>query len=142
MRESSPFDLDPKVSAMKEDVAKRVFRLKTIEGIITLATMAVAAVAMFTFLPALATGGGLVAGIAKAAIPLALTAAGGLASYATMKERKRLEIDESYLQSRMSGRNNWESYREEVMEKGHGEAPQAALSPSLPNPSIGQARGK
>ena len=139
---TSPFDVNPEVAAMKEDVAQRVFRLKTTETIITVAAVILGAIAAFTILPALAAGGGMTA-LGPAMLPLMLTLATGIGSYVTMKERKRLEIDQEFLQSRMQGRNWWGGYRQEVMEQGHGEAPQAAaMFSGIPAQLSGKERGK
>ena len=68
-----------------------------------------------------------------ALLPLALAAGAGIASFITTKARKRLEIDEEFLESRMQGRNWWGGYRQKVVEHGHVAAP--TLFAGYPNQS-------
>lgn len=101
--------------AMKEDIANRAFRIR-MTGMIITAALAVAAIATAFLLPA----GVLSAGMAKPLITGVLALAGAITTLVTMKEVKRLEIDEQYLQSYMEGKNYWGAgYRQEVAERGY-----------------------
>jgi hypothetical protein len=114
------FNQNPEMSAMREDVANRVFRLKIIEGVIKIAAIGLA-------IAAVATGIG--SGIGAAFLPLALAAGAGIASFVTTKARKRLEIDEEFLESRMQGRNWWNGYKMEI----GGQPDLSITAPNLPN---------
>lgn len=134
MNTSDPFNANPELVAMRENVASRVLRLRVVEGVINLAAIALVAVALFS------TGG---AGLMSAgpAVPLMLAAVAGLGSFVTMKARKRLEIDEEFLQSRMQGKNWWGGYRQEVMSHGHGhDHSLQAPFPGMGDPSKGHSR--
>jgi hypothetical protein len=110
----------PQLMAMKEDIANRAFRIK-MTGMIVTAIFVVAAVAAMFFMPGLAAGGG------KSLLTLGMAAAGGVTSMLTMREAKKLELDESYITSYMQGKNYWGAgYRQEVAEHGYS-APGLAL---------------
>lgn len=127
MTASDPFNANPEISAMKQNVADRIFKLKMVEGVINLAAVGLAIAGAFM----VASSGG---ALAPAVVPIALAVGGGLASFVTMKARKKLEIDEEYLQSRMQGKNWWGGYREEVAEQGYAQpsAPVLGGTPGRP----------
>jgi len=112
----------PQLAAMKQDIADRSFRVRMIGMAIT-ALFAVAGIAAMFLLP----GG---AGMAKPILYGALALGGGITTLITMKEAKKLEMDESYLQSYMQGKNYWGAgYRQEVAEHGY-----AGPSPLMSGP--------
>jgi hypothetical protein len=106
--------------AMKEDLADRKFKTQLVGYGIT-AALAVAGVAAFVFVPgasamltALGSEG------TKAVLGAGALAAGTATSLITMKELKRIELDEKYLETYMAAKNHWgEGYREEVAEQGY-----------------------
>jgi len=110
--ELAPYNA-PQLMAMKNDIANRSFRIK-LTGMLITALFAVAAVAALLFLPP---------GSAELARPLlsgAMALGGAVTTMVTMKEAKKLEIDEEYIQSYMQGKNYWgEGYRKEVTEHGY-----------------------
>lgn len=109
----SPYNA-PQLMAMKEDIANRAFKIK-MTGMVITALFAVAAIAAMFFMPSLAAGG------AKTLLSLGMAAGGAVASMITMREAKKLEIDENYIQSYMQGKNYWGAgYRQEVAEHGYG----------------------
>lgn len=124
--------------AMKEDLANRKFRVKLIGTAITIA-LGAAAIGAFFFVPgaqnvALSSGGHHLFGAL-------MTAGTAITSFITLKEVKKLEMDEQYIQSYMQGKNYWGAgYRQEVAEHGlnlqapsfHG-APPPGLSPKAPH---------
>jgi len=131
----TPYNVNPELTSMKNDIADRKFRIRMIG-------MAVATVFALTALAAVVAVPVLLPEIAATALPLAkfvLAGGLGLASAATtlftMKEVKKLEIDEKFLQSYMQGKNYWgEGYREEVAE--HGYSIQAPHFQGAPPPNL------
>ena len=113
----SPFNADPQMAAMRQDIADRAFRIKMTGWIIS-GALAIAAIATMLYIPPAALG------LAQPLIGVALLAGSALAGIVTMKEAKKLEIDEQFLQSRMQGKNYWGAgYREEVAERGYAGVP-------------------
>ena len=109
------YNTNPELSQMKEDIANRNYNLKiktwVITGITTLVGVGIGALFMGTVgFPALIIGGG-----------LGLMLGGTVGDVLTMKERKKLAIDEDMVNSYNTGKNYWGAgYREEVAEYGYG----------------------
>ena len=62
-----------------------------------------------------------------------LMAGGSLSEALTLKDRKKLEIDEAMVNSYMSGKNYWGAgYREEVADHGYGGEQVSAPRNNLP----------
>jgi hypothetical protein len=105
---------DEKLAEMKEDIASRTLAVKMKGMLVTGMFIALAAIAIFAAPAALVSSGlaplvGMVGMIGSA-----------VASVVTLKETKRLQMDEKYLESYMSGKNYWgKGYREEVAERGY-----------------------
>lgn len=115
----------PQLMAMKEDIANRALRIKMVGMAIT-TVFTVAAVALMFFAPA-----GLGAG--HHLFSLAMAAGGAVTSMVTMREAKKLEMDESYIQSYMRGKNFWGAgYRQEVAENGYSAAGLGLQAPPGP----------
>ena len=117
---NKPYNNNPELSAMKEDIADRSYNVKVKGWLVTAATVAGAAALGALALPAIGILGGsavmgaLVGGAAGFAL------GGTVADLATMKDREKLKIDQEMVDSYMSGKNYWgEGYREEVAEKGY-----------------------
>ena len=103
---------DEQLLQMKQDIADRTFNVKVKGMLITGAFFALAAGALFLFPAAL--------GVAAPLVGLLAAAGGTIAGLATLKETKKLQIDEEYVQSYMQGKNYWgKGYREEVAERGY-----------------------
>lgn len=118
----------PQLEAMKEDIANRSFRIR-MTGMLVTGLIAAAAIAAVFLIP-----GGLAVGAsgAKAIFYGALALGGGVTTLVTMHEAKKLEIDEHFIQSYMSGKNHWGAgYRQEVAEHGYSAPPLAMSGPSL-----------
>ncbi|MDX1975017.1 MAG: hypothetical protein SFT92_05015 [Rickettsiales bacterium] len=116
------FNQEANLQAMKEDIANRSFKIKVTGMVITGAFMLLAFAGMFMGL----------GGVAAPLLGLVGAAGGAIAGLVTLKETKKLQIDEEFLQSRMQGKNWWGGYREEV---GSG-AP--AISPHMMPPAPGR----
>ena len=131
----APYNANPELVAMKDDFADRKFRVKLIGMAIT-AAFAVAAAATLFALPVLAPQMAVgMLPMAKLLIGCSMAAASWLTSMITMKEVKKLEIDEKFITSYMQGKNYWgEGYREEVAE--HGYALQSPTFQGAPPPSL------
>lgn len=131
---STPYSANPELVKMKQDIADRTFRVKVIGAMVT-GILAVAAIATLFFVPgagAMAASSGISASTAVTGV---LAVGGALASFITLKEVKRLEIDNQYLTSYMQGKNYWgEGYREEVAE--HGYALSSPLLQAAPPPPV------
>ncbi len=117
----APYNANPELVAMKNDIANRKFRVQLI-GMAVTGALVVGALATLFFVPgaigAVGTAGG--ASMAKLLVVGSMGVASTVTSLITMKEVKKLEMDEKYLQSYMSGKNYWgEGYREEVAEHGY-----------------------
>ena len=122
------YNMNPELNKMREDVADRGYHLKIkswiITGISALVGVGIGALFMTTPIGPMA----LLAGGA-----VGLMAGGPLAEALTMKDRKKLEIDEDMVNSYMSGKNYWGAgYREEVAEHGYGGEQVAAPRNNLP----------
>ena len=121
-----PYNQNPELSTMKDDLSSRELRLKlkkaAIIGVTALAGFAVGAF----FLPSLLT-----AGLVGAMVGVAL--GDKIADVMTLKDAAKLQIDNQMVQSYMSGKNYWgEGFREEVLEHGYGGAVVPPLSPNVP----------
>lgn len=116
--------------AMKEDIAERKYRVQ-MTGLLVGGALIAAALATAFFFPAAASAamaGG--AGGAKLIMSGLLAVGAAITTMLTLKEVKRLEVDEKYVQSYMQGKNYWGAgYREEVAEHGYGGV-QTPLTPS------------
>lgn len=115
------YNTNPELTKMKEDIADRGYNLKIkswiITGLTAVAGAAIAGAIGGFALPALVIGGG-----------LGLMAGGTIGEVLTMKERKKLAIDEDMVNSYNTGKNYWGAgYREEVAEYGYG-------GPQMPAP--------
>jgi hypothetical protein len=137
MSENVPFDENEKIKAMKDSIADRAFNLK-IKGMLISGALMAAGVGLMIFAP------GLLGPMLTPLVGLAAAAGGAIAGLFTMKEAKKLQMDEQYLSSYMQGKNNWGAgYREEVLERGYGDrivtnGPQMG---GIPGPSGDHARG-
>lgn len=110
----SPFNQNAEMAAMKQNIADRAFNLK-VKGMLITGALMLGAFALMFLAPTLL-------GAATPLVGLALTAGSGIAGLITLKESKKLAMDEQYLQTYMQGKNHWgEGYREEVLEKGWGQ---------------------
>jgi len=131
MNTPSPYNANPELSAMKEDVASRSLNLSIKSGLITVATVAVGAAGAALLFPLAGPGVAFSAFVGGAA---GLLASGPIIEMATLKERTKLQIDEEMVQSYMAGKNYWgEGFREEVAEHGYA-GPQATPHVGGPNP--------
>jgi hypothetical protein len=134
MSEHLPFDQNPELASMKENLADRAFNLK-IKGMMITGALLLAGFALMLFAgPAL----GMFAPLAG----LAVAAAGGIAGLVTMKESHKLEMDRKYLDSYMQGKNHWgKGYREEILEQGWGQrivtdGPEMGNIPAAPSQGL------
>jgi hypothetical protein len=116
------FNAEQDMATMKQDIADRAFNIK-LKGMVITGVFFAAALALAL------TG---VAGAASPLLALAVGAGGAVAGLVTMKEAKKLEIDEEFLQTRMQGGNWWKGYRREVMQ--HGGDTSSAPFVGNPNP--------
>jgi len=140
----APYNANPELVAMKEDLAQRKLNVK-IKGILIGAGLVVGGLALAAslpfLLPSLMTTATMEAflPLAKPLVYAAMAGGSAIVGLATMKEIKKLEIDEQYIQSYMSGKNYWgEGYREEVAERGYSMAA-PAIGPG-PVATRGQSR--
>lgn len=124
-----PYQENPELMAMKEDIAERKYRVQ-MTGLLVGGALIAAAIASVFFFPAAAgaimnsgTGG------AKLLITAVLGIGAAITTMLTLKEVKRLEVDEKYVQSYMQGKNYWGEYRKEVAEHGYG----GVQTPQTPN---------
>ena len=129
------YNTNPELNKMRDDVANRGLNIKikslVITGVSALIGVGVGALFMTTPIGPMALIAGGVVG---------LMAGGPLAEAATLKDRKKLEIDEDMVNSYMSGKNYWGAgYREEVAEHGYGGEQVAAPRNNLPPRGQSQA---
>lgn len=120
MNTRSPYNANEELVAMKHDIADRAYGLQvkswTLMGLTTVGG-ALLGVLVAPMIPALA-GIGVMGAIFGGT--LGLMAGGVVADIATMKDREKLKIDQSMVDSYMQGKNYWgEGYREEVAERGY-----------------------
>ncbi|MFO0389622.1 MAG: hypothetical protein ACK502_07905 [Alphaproteobacteria bacterium] len=123
MNAQSPYNQNEELVAMKQDIADRSYNIQVkkwmigglaIAGGVLLGTLALPLV------PFLAAAKGVVGMGAIMGGALGFMAGGVAADMATMKDREKLKIDQSMVDSYMSGKNYWgEGYREEVAERGY-----------------------
>jgi hypothetical protein len=106
MNDPFTFGQDPNLTEMKQSIADRAFNIKMKGMFISIALAAVAIGALVVFPQAL--------GVAAPLVGFAAAGGSALAGIITLKETKKLQIDEEFLQSRMQGKNYWGGYREEV----------------------------
>lgn len=134
MTEPVPYNTNPELSTMKEDIAQRNYQITMKEVLIGGAVIAAG----------VATGGLLGAAMMIGTEVIVIGAAVGgmaglmggamIAGMSTMKERAKLKIDEDMVQSYTQGKNYWgEGYREEVAEHGYG-GPQSPTFQGSPPP--------
>ena len=136
MSTPSLYNANPDLVEMKEDIAKRSFRVTLKTMLITGAAVAVGALLGMAVLPVLLpamASSAVMAGYLGGAAGLLL--GGHVATLATTKERQRLKIDEQYVESYNQGKNHWGSgYRQEVAEYGYSLAgPVSGLPPTAKN---------
>ena len=125
MTYTSPYNANPELVEMKEDIAKRKFNLNVTQFVIGGLVLAATIAASIAFLPALlpaslaASGSGLMtAGMIGVYAGMFTSAVA--TDFVTMKEREKLKIDEQYVDSYLQGKNHWgKGYREEVAEHGY-----------------------
>lgn len=126
-----PYNANPDLKKMREDIADRNYGLMIKSTLITVAGIALGAVAGAFALPVVM--GGAISGmvlLAGAGIGGFAGAMGGsaLSEVLTLKDKKKLAIDEEMVDSYMSGKNYWGAgYRQEVAEYGYG-GPQVPAS--------------
>ncbi len=132
------YNANPELTKMREDVADRGYNLRMkgyiITGVSALIGIGLGALFLTAVGPMALLAGG----------ALGLMAGGPIAEMVTMKDRKKLEIDEDMVNSYMTGKNHWGAgYREEVAEHGYGGEQVAAPRNNLPrNPAGPQARNQ
>lgn len=129
-----PYYSNEELVEMKQDIADRKFRVRMI-GALVVGALIAAAIATLFFVPGAAStlfsAGPEVGKLVMSGI---LAVGAGITSLFTMKELKRLEMDEKYLQTYMQGKNYWgEGYRKEVAE--HGYSLQSPQFPGIPSRS-------
>ncbi len=107
------FNQNSEMSAMREDLANRAFRIKMVGSVLTLGLVALAIV-----MPGL--------GVTGMLLTLGTSA---LTALITTRAAKRLEIDQEFLESRMQGRNWWNGYKMEI----GGQPDISIAAPSLPS---------
>jgi len=132
---TSPYNANPELSVMKEDIAERgkqlVIKRMFITGLFVLAGAALGAFIVPSLLLAPAVAGFAEVGASLTAMNTlmgvmmgggaGMMAGGLIAGVATMKESTKLQLDSEMLQSYMSGKNHWGAgYRQEVAEQGYG----------------------
>ena len=123
----APYNANPQLTQMREDVANRGFNLKIKKWAITGASILVGLGIGALFISPL----GPIALVGGAA--LGLMAGGTISEVLTMKDQKKLAIDEEMVGSYMQGKNYWgEGYRKEVAEYGYGGEQVAAPRNNLP----------
>ena len=114
-----PYNENPELMAMKQDLADRKFRVQMI-GLLVTGLLIAATIASIFLFPAAASAVAK-AGAERALITGVLGLGAGITTLFTLKEVKRLEMDEKFIQSYMQGKNYWgEGFREEVAERGYG----------------------
>lgn len=128
------YNTNPELTKMKHDIADRAYNLQVKSWIITGITALVGVGIGLLLMPALPTLGIMVPIMGGA---VGLAAGGTVAELMTMKDRKKLAIDEDMVNSYNTGKNYWGAgYREEVAEYGYG-------GPQVPAPrnNLGADRG-
>ncbi len=130
-----PYDQNPDLVKMRQDIADRSYNIKIKSWIVTGISVAlglgVGALLMGTLGPIALIGGAAVG----------MMVGGPIADALTMKDQKKLEIDESMVNSYMQGKNYWgEGYRKEVAEYGYGGEQVAAPRNNLPKGNPPQPR--
>lgn len=115
-----PYQENPELMAMKEDIAERKYRVQMTGLLVGGALIAAAIASVFSFPAAAGAIMNSGAGGAKLLITAVLGIGAAITTMLTLKEVKRLEVDEKYVQSYMQGKNYWGEYRKEVAEHGYG----------------------
>lgn len=115
----TPYNANPELVAMKQDIADRKFHVK-LKGMLITAGLIVAGIIALVALQSTVGLPAFDAGLGRM-LAYGVTGIGStIVALATMKEVKRLEMDEQYLQTYMQGKNYWgEGYRKEVAEHGY-----------------------
>ena len=123
-RNPSPFDSNPEIAAMRQDVADRAYNIK-LKGMLITGGLALAGIGAMFLIP----GG-------APLLSVAMLAGSGVSALFTMKEQEKLEVDRQQLESRIQGGNwgkgHWNGYREEVLERGDAALPPEAMGTSRP----------
>lgn len=114
MNAQSPYNQNEELVAMKHDIADRAYGIQVkswlMKGLTVGAGVLLGMLAAPTFGAAAVVIGGAVG----------LLGGGIVADMATMKDREKLKIDQSMVDSYMSGKNYWkEGYVKEVAEHGY-----------------------
>jgi hypothetical protein len=119
MNTQSPYNQNEELVAMKHDIADRAYGIQVKSWIVGGLTIAAGAILGAMALPAVGlVGSGLVGALMGGGLGFAT--GGIVADMATLKDREKLKIDQSMVDSYMSGKNYWgEGYREEVAEHGY-----------------------
>lgn len=131
----SPYNINPELVEMKEDIAKRkqgmMVKSMLITGVFLAIGIAVGLAVLPALLPEMFAAGAFMS--AYAGGMLGFVAGGAAANFFTLKEKERLKIDEQYVESYNQGKNHWgKGYREEVAEHGYSLAgPVAGLPPHV-----------
>ncbi|NCY26691.1 MAG: hypothetical protein EBX37_18240 [Alphaproteobacteria bacterium] len=119
-KKTSPFDANPEIAAMRQDIADRAYGIK-LKGMLITGGLALAGIGAMFLIP----GG-------APLLSVAMLAGSGVSALFTMKEQEKLEVDRQQLESRIQGGNwgkgHWSGYREEVMEKGGSGLPPEAMA--------------
>lgn len=127
---ASPYDANPELVSMKEDIAKRKQGLMLKSLLITGVCLAAGIGLGMVALPAMGfANGGFMAAYLGGMV--GFMAGGSIANFFTLKERERLKIDEQFVGSYSQGKNHWGAgYRQEVAEHGYSLAgPVSGLPP-------------
>jgi len=135
MANAPSFTGNPDLEFKKQQIADRSYKLTMISTVIKFATFAAGA-AMMLLVPGI---GGTLGG--------ALIGLGGplITSMVTQKEEEKLKLDREFLETQFQGGNwgkgHWQSYREEVAERGYSgqQAPVPFASPP-PYQNVQRAR--
>ncbi len=132
MNARSPYNQNDELVAMKHDIADRAYGIQVkswiMKGVAAVGGALLGAMALSMVPGIFIAGGGLLGATVGGGI--GLIAGSAIADVATLKDREKLKIDQSMVDSYMSGKNYWgEGYREEVAERGY----------SLSGPMVGAA---
>jgi hypothetical protein len=108
----NPFNRNAEMAKMRDDVADRKFNIK-IKGMLITGALMLGGFGLLMLAPGLL-------GAATPLIGALMMGASAIAGLFTLKETKKLEVDEQYLQGYMQGKTHWgEGYRKEVAEHGY-----------------------
>ncbi len=121
-----PYNANPDLVKMRHDIAERNYGIMT-KGMLISGIGAVAgAIVGALLLPEILIGGAALGGMGMLVSAfmggvVGLMAGGAISHVVTMRDEKKLQIDEEMVGSYMQGKNYWgEGYRKEVAEYGYG----------------------